>query len=213
MTASFAVVAHEQRLTAATELAHSLGAVISLDDGSKGAEANHLEAWRLTQLPDNEECAWSVVLEDDALLVPDFAAQIEKALTAAPEPVVSLYLGKAKPRRWQERISDAIEIADRRDAHWITGPHAIHAVAIAIRTELREDWLDFAHTNELPIDERISAWCVARRHRVAYAWPSLVDHLDGPTLIRHRDGKPRDLPRIAWRTGARDTWNSKTTSL
>jgi hypothetical protein len=192
---SCAVVAHEERLTAATELAHTLGAVISLDDGSKGADANHLEAWRLTQLPDDEECVWSAVFEDDAQPVPDFLAQAESALAVAPEPVVSFYLGTGRPPRWQERIPGALATADRSKACWLTATHAKHAVALAIHTDLREDW------------------CVTRRHRVAYCNPSLVDHADWPTLIQHRDEKPRDIPRRAWRTGTRDRWNSKTVAL
>lgn len=207
---SCAVVAHTARLTQATELARSLGAVITVDDGTLGAERNHIRAWERTAEVDAE---WALTLEDDAIPVPGFLEQTERALTAAPEAVVSFYLGMAKPRRWQERIPSAIARADIEDAHWLTAPHAIHAVAIAIHAELRRDWLDFAHDSKLPIDERVSAWCVARGHRVAYAHPSLVEHADGPTLIQHRDGKPRNEPRVAWRTGTRDTWNSKTVAM
>jgi GR25 family glycosyltransferase involved in LPS biosynthesis len=207
---SFAVVGHEQRTAAAARLAHSIGAAISWDDGTNGAEANHLNAWKLTG---NTESSWAAVLEDDALPVDGFLEQAQHVLAAAPEPVVSLYLGTAKPPRWQNRIDDAIEHAARTGAHWITGPHAIHAVAVAIHTDLRDDWLGFAHDSLLPIDERISAWCVSRGHTVAYTWPSLVDHADGPTLIQHRDAIPRTEPRRAWRTGTRDLWNSKAVTL
>lgn len=207
---STAVVAHEARIVEATELAHSLGAVIAVDNGDLGAEKNHIHAWELTAARPAE---FALVLEDDALPVAGFLEQAEKALAAAPEPVVSLYLGTSRPRRWQERIPAALAIADRTNAHWATAPHAIHAVAIAIHTDMREDWLDFASDNALPIDERVSAWCVARRLKVAYSLPSLCDHADGPTLIQHRDDKPRDKPRVAWRTGTRDHWNSKAIPL
>lgn len=207
---SWAVVGHEQRLLQATELAHTIGAVISLDDGTKGAEANHLEAWELTA---TEESNWAAVLEDDAQPVPGFLQQAEQALSMAPEPVVSFYLGTGRPKRWQERIPPAIAKADRTNTCWLTTVHTIHAVALAIHVDLREDWLDWAHDNTLPIDERMSAWCADRGHGVAYTWPSLVDHADESTLIKHRDGRPRDTPRRAWRTGTRTQWTSKTTSM
>jgi len=90
---SYAVVGHVDRLLAATDLAHSLSAVVALDDGSKGAAGNHLAAWELTTtLP----AAWAAVLEDDAQPVPGFLTQAAQALTAAPEPVVSLYLGRTR---------------------------------------------------------------------------------------------------------------------
>lgn len=207
---SYAVVAHEARLLEATELAHSIGAVVALDDGSKGAEANHLEAWRLT---DGIESQWAAVLEDDAEPVDGFLEQAEKALAAAPEPVVSFYLGTGRPLFWAKRIIAPVATAGHKNAHWLTATHAKHAVAIAMHTDLREDWLDFAHANTLPIDERLSDWCITRRHKVAYSLPSLVDHADGPTLIAHRDGKPRDVPRKALCTGTREQWNSRAIAL
>jgi hypothetical protein len=207
---SFAVVGHHARIVEATSLAHSIGGVVTLDDGSIGASGNHLRAWdATTTLPSD----WACVLEDDAVPVDGFVEQAERALACTPERVVSFYLGRSRPPRWQERIAPAIRHADRAGSCWITTVHAIHAVAIAIHADLREDWLDFARTNPLPIDERMSAWCVAREHRVAYSWPSLVDHADGPTLIEHRDARPRDVPRVAWRTGTREYWTTAGVSM
>lgn len=202
---SWAVVGHQARLAQATDLARSLGAVVTIDDGTRGAEVNHLQAWTMTSTVDAE---WSAVLEDDAVPVGGFTEQAEAALTVAPTPVVSMYLGRGYPTRWHHRIHAALQYADKANAHWITSTHAIHAVAIAMRTELRDDWLDWAPTSRLPADERLTAWCKTRGHRVAYCTPSLVDHADGPTLARHRDRLPRTKARIAWRTGQRQHWNS-----
>lgn len=207
---SFAVVAHPARTIDALAKALPGDTVFCSDDFGIGADANHLRAWSATC---GKNSIWAAVLEDDALPVSGFLGQAKKALAAAPEPVVSLYLGTSRPRRWQERIPAALAKADRTNAHWLTAPHAIHAVAVAVHADLREDWLDYAYDNQLPIDERISAWCVARGHRVAYTVPSLCDHADGPTLIQHRDDKPRDAPRKAWRIGTREYWNSKTQAM
>lgn len=207
---SWAVVAHTDRLVQATELARTIGAVISVDDGSKGAGANHLEAWRLTTGVESE---WAGVLEDDAQPVPGFTQQAEQAIAAAPEPVVSLYLGRTRPVRWQDRISRALVRIDDRDPHWLTTTHVLHAVTVVLHADLREDWLDFAADNTLPPDERMTAWCIARGHQVAYTWPSLVDHADGPTLVEHSNTGNTTAPRKAWRTGTRHTWTPASTQM
>jgi hypothetical protein len=207
---SWAVVGHEQRLIDATELANQLGAVVTIDDGSHGADANHLKAWDITSTLDSE---WSCVIEDDALPVRGFTAQAEAALAVSPADVVSFYLGRGKPKRWQQRIPAALAAADRELAHWITSDYLLHAVAVAMRTELREPWLDWAPTSTLPIDERLGRWCRIQRLSIAYTTPSLVDHADGPTLVTHRDGQPRTMARTAWRTGTRGAWNSHSVSM
>ncbi|WP_454199575.1 hypothetical protein [Nocardia sp. Marseille-Q1738] len=207
---SFAVVAHQARLVQATELAHSIGAIISLDDGSIGADNNHLRAWADTTTIESE---WAAVLEDDAEPVAGFIHQAERALAVAPAPVVSFYVGTGRPMKWQDSIAKAITAADRVDAHWLTCNYLLHAVAVAIRTDLVDDWLGWAHSSRRPIDERMSAWCLTRHHRVAYTAPSLVDHADGPTLISPHPLRRGDKPRRAWRTGTRDTWNTTSVDL
>lgn len=194
----------------ATDLARALGALVTIDDGTLGPDSNHLKSWDATSIVDTD---WCGVVEDDAVPVAGFVDQADAAVAAAPAPVVSCYLGCGKPRRWQARIPAALEHADREGAHWITCTHLLHAVAVVMRTELRDDWLDWAHTSTLPIDERIGAWCRSKRHTIAYTMPSLCDHADGPTLVQHRDGQPRTMSRVAWRTGTRDVWNSRAVSM
>lgn len=203
---SWTVVGHTARAIHAASLARNLKAQLVMDDGTLGADANHLRAWAIEPHPNAN---WVGVLEDDAQPVAGFAEQVDVALAAAPTDIVSLYLGTGRPLRWQERMAHATDQSDEDGAHWITSTHLLHAVAAAIRSELRDDWLSFAHRNTQPIDERMSAWCRARGHLVSYTSPSLVDHRDGPTLVSHRD----DTPRRAWRTGTHETWNSKAVSL
>lgn len=203
---SWAVVGHTERLVYATDLARLVGGVVTVDDGSAGADRNHLKAWDITCTAESE---WAVVLEDDAIPVPGFLEQATQALTVAPADVVSLYLGRSRPRRWQDQITRATGKAADRGACWILSTHLLHAVAVAIRTDLREDWLDWAHDHDLPIDQRLSAWCLAREHKVAYTWPSLVDHRDETSLIPPNRSRRDCGPRIAWRTGTRAHWDSR----
>jgi hypothetical protein len=207
---SLAVVGHIDRLIPATELAANLGAVLALDHGSTGAVHNHLLAWELTTAT---PAAWSAVLEDDAAPVEGFAVQIEAALQNAPGPVVSLYLGRARPKLGQAAIPTALARADNAGAHWLTDHRMRHAVAVAMRAELLDDWLTAAPDIDLPIDERLGEWCRQRGYRVAYCLPSLVDHHDWPTLIAHRDRKPRTEARKAWRVGTREHWNARAVRL
>ncbi len=208
---SYAVVAHESRLVQATNLAHSVGAVVSVDDGSKGAGANHVEAWRLTA--GIEDAEWAAVLEDDAEPVQDFLLQAQQALQVAPEPIVSFYAGRTRPRRWQDALRPAVAEADRVNACWLTTSLAAHAVAIAMHVDLREDWIEFATHHHLPPDERLTAWMYARGHRIAYTWPNLVDHADGPSLISSTNTQGVTGPRKAWRTGTRQHWTDKTVKV
>lgn len=182
---------------------------ISVDDGKHGPGINHRITWRETSRLNSE---WTVVLEDDAAPVDDFLDQINLALPAAPTPIISLYLGKIRPPQWQGRISTALDRADEADANWIVSDHLLHAVGVAIRTELVWD-MTKSLLFYIPIDEAIGRWARKRGHRICYTNPSLVDHYDVPTLVRHQDGATRTPGRVAWRTGSRLVWDTTTVGL
>lgn len=214
------VVAHPKRIHQAETVRRMTQAeYIRFDHGSEGAIANHTAVWKW--MADNvEEREWAVVLEDDAVPVPFFRQQCEKALWQAPTEVVSLYLGRQRPVQSQPRIRSAVKCAEREDAHWILWTSPIFGVAIAIKGSLLIDsmlrWLE--KRPETAVDEAISQWCIADTgsgpygHPAAFTWPSLVDHSDGPTLIpTRRDGQPRPPGRVAWMTGLRDSWDRNRT--
>ncbi|MBF6515251.1 hypothetical protein IU421_13270 [Nocardia cyriacigeorgica] len=209
---AFGVVAHQARRAAALALADPLGAYVSLDDGVLGAEANHLRVWEVLA---DASAEWVCVLEDDAVPSPNFLAQITAALTVAPSPVVSLYLGRARPPGVQSRIQGAIRRLDAEGACWITADRMLHAVGICVRANLTDDMLVHLRRapDRFPADERYNTWLRVRRHRVAYAVPSLVEHADGPTLIDHPDRQARTEPRHAWRAGWRPVWSSRSVRL
>jgi hypothetical protein len=82
-------------------------------------------------------------------------------------------------------------------------------VGYAIRTALLPDLLgDLPHRiRTAPIDEAISAWAQERDYGISYTWPSLVDHRDEPSLVRHLDGQPRRTGRVAWYADCREGWH------
>lgn len=205
MTVTIGIVAHTSRGAAAKELAKTVGAqFMSIDNGLLGCDGNHDAVHRhLARMGAD----WSVVLEDDAVPVDGFRDQLTKVLAASPASVVSLYLGRQRPPQYQSRIASTINEADLVDAHWLTSSRLLHAVGYAIRTELLPSLLDYPHGQ--PADERISAWA----DRVAYCWPSLVDHADVPTIVAHPDRQPRPPGRTAWRVGTREVWTDRSVAL
>jgi GR25 family glycosyltransferase involved in LPS biosynthesis len=209
------IVAHTARLDQANALADTVNATyISVDDGTLGCNANHKKVW--THLAE-QSTEWSIVLEDDAIPVDNFLDQATQALAAAPGPIVSFYLGKHHIPQLdiEQDKQQAIARADAADAHWITGRHLFHAVAVAVRTDHTRPMLN--HLNQLPdffpIDEAICHWANNNFIDISYTWPSLIDHADLPTLFRHHDKLPRPPGRVAYRTGTRDTWTDKAVTL
>lgn len=214
------VVAHEARRDQAIQLADTVdAAVLSIDDGSLGCDANHKKVWaELYNRTDNDLGAqWLIVLEDDAVPVDDFNAQAHAALAAAPSPVVSFYLGRhhIPTLDWEKRKQEAILRADIAQAHWITTNHLLHAVAVAIRRDYVASMYRHLETLPLvlPIDEAITHWMHNRGVSVSYTWPSLIDHADQPTLFRHPDKLPRPPGRVAYTTGTRPTWTDKAVTM
>lgn len=207
MNTPIVIVAHTARRDAVQRLAADTAARhVTIDDGTLGCEGNHRRAWAWhAEYADDE---WAVVLEDDAVPVPDFTGQLDAALHVAPAPIVSLYLGTGNPTTWQPRISRAIDTAGQ--ANWLVASTLLHAVAVAIRTELLPIQLD----KRMPIDNAISNWAKRNELLVGYTLPSLVDHADTEPVITQRyDRKPRNLARRAHRIGTRTHWTRQLAPL
>lgn len=212
------IVAHTARLeTLNVLLGLAEPDLVSYDDGTLGATRNHRRTWEeLLALAYNAD-EWVLVLEDDAMVGPKFRHQVERALEYAPTEVVSLYLGRKRPSHLQSRLQSAVQIAEREDAHWILHESPVFGVAVAMRAKLIEDMLSHTKFLRMPFDDAIGRWCRESGpygRAAAFTWPSLVDHADGPSVIkRHSDGQTRQEGegRVAWRTGARSTWNRKRT--
>jgi len=196
------VVAHEARRRMALELADAVGAtVVSIDGGTRKCGGNHRHVW--TQLA---ACGaqWLCALEDDAVPVEGFLDQLAAALTCAPEPIVSLYLGRERPPQFQDAIRIATEKADADpDVCWIVAPRLYQAVGVAMVAELVPSMVDYTRRKQFfPIDDGIAFWAKSHAYRVAHTWPSLIDHRDGPSVAHQF----RPAGRVAWRTGTRDAW-------
>lgn len=163
--------------------------VLARDDGTIGAKANHLRAWKyLERITPGVD--WGVVLEDDVTPCVDFAANLKSFLRHSQTPVNSLYLGRGRPPQYQERIASVIS----HDVSYITADALFSAQGYAMpinyfSSKVAEQVAD----NDLPIDEAITAWVQSWHGKVTYPKYSLIDHRDGPTLIEdHGDGQARN---------------------
>ena len=206
MTYAIGIVAHVARAEEAHKLMGDVRAVyMSLDNGTFGCHGNHKIIWRYLAERHGPHVEWLVVLEDDAIPCDDFNGQLNQALAFTTAPIVSLYLGKLRPPHVQYMIAPAIDRAQKADASFIVSRHLLHAVGLAIRADQVPDMLTNLD-DTLPIDEAIERWANQRRYRIAYTFPSLVDHTDGETLLQHRDGSKREPGRVAWQFGSRTEW-------
>ena len=203
------IVAHTARAAEAKALNRAVKAdFVSIDNGQMGADNNHYTVQGLlAEFPST----WSVILEDDAQPVDEFRAQAQGALIMAPAPIVSFYYGMQRPQHWQRRMEKALTEANAYNTNWIISTHMLHAVGYAIRTELLPSLL--RHESNLPVDQHIGDWARRYGHTIAYTNPSLVDHLDIPTIVDHPDGQPRRPGRKAWQVGTRTHWTTEAVML
>lgn len=217
-TFSVGIVGHVERIEMAQGLKEATGGILNLDNGTLRCLGNHAYVQR--ELVAND--GWSVVLEDDALLLNDFLGDLGQVLEIAeqklPEDVkvVSLYLGTGYPNNWQRRITPALEA----ETSFILCPELLHAVGYAVAPDIKSElasWMQGSqHIRNGAPDYLMSIWLAAHQYRVAYTNPSLVDHRDVRTVIRARGNTfapGRNRPRKAHNTRQRLTWGDSYTTM
>lgn len=150
--------------------------------------------------------SWHVVLQDDALLTPDFYENLERAITALDDrSLISLYTGKARPL--PERVTAAVNKA--ADGEFIKSNQLFWGVAIAIPSDHIEPMLEFVEDIELQYDNKVGEFYCQNGLSVYYTIPSLVEHDDDLGSLLDGHGVAPE-PRVAHRlsTGLVD-WTSK----
>jgi GR25 family glycosyltransferase involved in LPS biosynthesis len=215
MTLAVAVVAHPQRAEMADKLAAEVDGMVCLDTecvggvgDADGCARNHANALR--QLSESDRSDWLVVLEDDAIPVPDFLHHAANALEQARSPLVGLYLGTGTNPDVQAVIKRALRTADSAGAAWIRGDCLLSTVGYAVRPGAAARVVDAITTItsvEAPL--RITQWAQQVPVAVDYTWPSLVDHRDGYSTIAHRKVKGRR----AHRHGTAAFWDTPAVAL
>lgn len=192
MTVDVVVMAHPARAEHALKLAAEIDARIVWDQRNDEWHTG-ARAWSAI----NPAADRGLVVQDDALPIPDFRRHVDTLAARAPRTAVSLYVGTGRPR--EPQVRRAVTEADRTGASWLDCDGLLWGVAIMLPVEHITPLLDCAQTSPLPYDQRISAWYRSRGQRVRHCWPSMVDHTDGPRLA-DTGGTPT-APRHAWHVG------------
>lgn len=149
---------------------------------------------------------WHVVIQDDAILTPNFYENIEGAIQNAPtKSLISLYTGKARP--FPLRVTEAVNKVV--DETWLRYILLMWGVGIVIPTSHIEPLLDFVADWQEPYDTRIGIFYQRNRLPIYYTMPSLVDHDDEMgTAIPGHGTKPG--ARVAHRLATGPViWNNR----
>lgn len=216
------VVAHVDRQTQIDRLHDIVNPdLVMVDDGSLGVMGNH--TLTIHKLYDNmRRCGaeWMVVLEDDAQ-PPEtgFHQQLSAALDVAPTRIVSLYNGTGHPSQRQARFT---ELSQRQDVHWIMWKYLRHAVAYALHVDIIEMGLvdhmvEYSRQRWAP-DDAISKFARRWDTTISYSNPSLVNHEDGPAMVKGRTAfgittLARRRPRRAHWVGTRMSWTDRSADI
>lgn len=178
----FIVVGHPSREDQAYDLANSLGGHVVMDERSEGAYANHMRA--LEQATRYDEHV--TILEDDAQPVDGFKAKLDTWVNRYPNRVISSYLGTNHPAQWMRQVDT---MWDDGNDHVVL-PKLIHAVCVTYPPGAAQHILNNISPSR-HVDYAIGdAWGAP----ITYPKASLVQHQDGPPLIK---GRPTRSARVA----------------
>lgn len=138
---------------------------------------------------------WHVIIQDDAILTPDFYQNLEGAIKAVPEKVlISLYTGTVKPM--PDRVKQAVDKA--YFATWLRSNLLYWGVGVALPTEHIKPLLEAVEGREELYDVRIGMFYYQNRLPIYYTMPSLVDHDDDLASIVGTDAtEPRRAHKLA----------------
>lgn len=176
---------------------------------AKGCADNHIRVLkRLNMMATPGE--WCVVLEDDALPVPNFRQEVKQALMKCDASLVGLYLGTGNPTGPTQRaILPAVRDASASDAAWIVSDWFISTVGYVLRSDWISDLITAISDMGGPVDNRISEWSQQAGLKTWYCQPSLVDHHDESSMITSF----AFYPRHAHNVGVREQWNRRTVEM
>lgn len=188
MKLSVAIMAHPKRAHFVAELEPLLPTAEVVWD----RKHDRWDTGRRAQLAYDPRASNHLVVQDDAILCPDFLAGVERALEAVPGNPVAFYTGKVRPRPVQIRSAVALAIAAKRT--WITANGPWWGVAVATPTERIDDMVAWCDPKDIPnYDMRMARYWKAERVDCWYSIPSLVDHRIGeenPSLVPGRGNTP-----------------------
>lgn len=154
---------------------------------------NRWDTGRRSMLAYDPRCTHHAVIQDDVLVCRDLFAGVLAALEHVSGDVpVCGYVGRVRP--FAEMVTMAAAVAGARGASWLTMHTLNWGPLIVVPTAHIPAMIDHCDTltEILNYDRRLSRyWELIVGAPTWYTWPSLVDHADGPSLVRGRIGTDR----------------------
>lgn len=135
---------------------------------------------------------YHVVIQDDAILTPNFYENLENAIKALDQKtLISLYTGTARPLA--NRVKAAVDKA--ADGDMLRHHQLFWGVGIAIPVSHIEPMLEFVEKIDLQYDNKIGEFYCQNGLPVYYLIPSLVDHDDDIDSLIAGHGRDIDHER------------------
>lgn len=176
MKISITIMAHPDRTEAAEALNDQLVKYPFVSNTITWDEVN--EEWHTGKralLDGVGKGDWHVVIQDDALLTPDFYHNIEQMIYSLDKKaLISLYTGTARPI--PGRVKAAVDAAP--DGSFLRFHQLMWGVGIVIPTSHIEPMLEFVEDIDLQYDNKIGEFYCNNGLPVYYCIPSLVNHDD-----------------------------------
>lgn len=191
VTLSVAMMAHPKRRALAEQILSRLDrqdVQVVWDE-----KDNRWDTGRRAMLAYDPACSHHAVIQDDVLVCRDLFAGLRVALEHVPDNVpVCGYVGRVRP--YAEMVTLAAMRARAQGASWLQMHTLNWGPLIAVPTREIPDMIE--HCDKLTeianYDRRLSRfWELVRKVPIWYTWPSLVDHADGPSLVKGRFGVDR----------------------
>ena len=152
---------------------------------------------------------WHVIIQDDAILSPEFYSNICGAVAHVPtRSLISLYTGTSRPLG--KRVKTAVDKA--YFATWLEFMMLMWGVGLLIPSDHIEPMLEFVKDRDEVYDTRIGYFYQRNRLPVYYTMPSLVDHDDEMGSLLGHGVNPE--PRVAHKVAVGlVTWNRDVISI
>lgn len=192
MKITIAIMASPPRFKDALELYKQLRKMpfeyvtIQEDEVADGTHESEWNNGKAALLAGSHLGDWHCVIQDDAILTPNFYENIVGAIQNVPnKTLISLYTGTARPLG--KRVKTAVDKAEY--ATWLQYWLLMWGVGILIPSSHIKPLLDFVGDREEPYDTRIGIFYQRNRLPIYYTMPSLVDHNDDlGSLLSHGQG-------------------------
>lgn len=195
MSLSVAIMAHPKREAQVRHVMGEVGDVTVVWDRIN----DRWDTGKRAMLAYDASCSHHLVIQDDVLPCRDLLAGVEEAMKHVDEGCpLCLYIGRRRPK--SHVVARAAKRAETMGAAFLTMRTLNWGPGIVVPTAAIPDMIAFSDrlTAIKNYDRRLSRyWELKAKLPVWYTWPSLLDHADGPSLVKGRIGTDREANHVS----------------